>query len=210
MPWPRRRVLVVIPIALAVIAAEVVVEVRVLSPLPLPTTTIDLPDDLVAAPGTPQSVQPPSTGSFSLVTDDGESLAASDANTPRPIGSVAKTMTALLVLQAHPLRPGVAGPELAMTADDVALYEQAVAAGGSAVPVRAGELLSERDLLLALLLPSANNIADTLARWVAGSVSAFTARANSEAAALGLRATHFDDASGVSDRTVSTAADLVV
>ena len=97
-----------------------------------------------------------------------------------------------------------------MTNADVARYQQALAAGGSNLRVRAGEVLTERDLLLALLLPSADNIAETLAVWVSGNRAAFIARLNATAAAMGMHHTHFADPSGLSPRTVSTALDLVM
>ncbi len=136
-------------------------------------------------------------------------LAAQDAEVVRPIGSVAKTMTALAVLAAHPLGAEEEGPVLTMTADDVALFRDALAVDGSSLPVTAGQRLSERRLLLGLMLPSANNLAETLGRWVSGSHDAFVVRLNALAATLGMASTHFDDPSGFSPRTVSTAADLV-
>jgi D-alanyl-D-alanine carboxypeptidase (penicillin-binding protein 5/6) len=97
-----------------------------------------------------------------------------------------------------------------MTIADVVLYRRALAQDGSAVPVRAGEVLTERDLLLAMLLPSANNIAETLAVWVSGNRGAFIARLNATAAAMGMDNSHFADPSGFSARTVATASDLVL
>jgi D-alanyl-D-alanine carboxypeptidase (penicillin-binding protein 5/6) len=61
----------------------------------------------------------------------------------------------------------------------------------------------------ALMLPSANNIADTLAIWAFGSVDAYTDYANSYANTLGMKSTHFADASGYDPATVSSAVDLV-
>jgi D-alanyl-D-alanine carboxypeptidase (penicillin-binding protein 5/6) len=58
-----------------------------------------------------------------------------------------------------------------------------------------------------MLIPSGNNIADLLARWDAGSVTAFVAKMNAAARALGLRQTRYADASGADPATVSTAAD---
>jgi D-alanyl-D-alanine carboxypeptidase (penicillin-binding protein 5/6) len=80
---------------------------------------------------------------------------------------------------------------------------------GSSLSVASGEQFTERQLLLALLLPSADNIAETLAVWVAGSQSAFVTDLNTEAQALGMTQTSFADVSGLSPQTVSTAADLV-
>src|SRR5579875_1996043 len=95
-----------------------------------------------------------------------------------PIASMAKTMTALLVLRAHPLRPGRSGFTMTVTSRDVRDYHRRVARGESTVPVRAGEKLTERQALAALLLPSANNIAIMLARKVAGHVKSFVHRMN--------------------------------
>jgi D-alanyl-D-alanine carboxypeptidase (penicillin-binding protein 5/6) len=77
------------------------------------------------------------------------------------------------------------------------------------VPVAAGEQLTEREALQALLLPSANNIAAVLARWSAGSMDRFVARMNATARALGMTHTRYTDPSGYDDATVSTAADQV-
>src|SRR5262249_10193617 len=77
----------------------------------------------------------------------------------------------------------------------------------SVVSIAAGEQLSERQALQALLLPSANNIAAVLARWVAGSTDRFVARMNATARSLGMTRTRSPDPSGYDPATVSTAVD---
>jgi len=126
-----------------------------------------------------------------------------------PIASVAKVMTAYLVLRDHPLRPGEDGPTLTLTGVDVDDTDRRRGRGESIVPVAAGERLSERQALLALLLPSANNIAAVVARWDAGSPERFVARMNAVARSLGMTHTRYTDPSGYDDATVSTAADQV-
>jgi serine-type D-Ala-D-Ala carboxypeptidase (penicillin-binding protein 5/6) len=126
-----------------------------------------------------------------------------------PIASVAKVMTAYVVLRDHPLRPGEDGPAITLTGADVADTERRSRRGESVVAVAAGEQLTERQALQALLLPSANNIAIALARWDAGSVHRFVARMNATARALGMTRTRYTDPSGYDDATVSTAADQV-
>src|SRR6202022_5172618 len=96
------------------------------------------------------------------------------------------------------------------TEQDVATYLADLGDGQSVVPVKAGEQLTEFEVLEALLIPSGNNIAETLARWDAGSVAAFVAKMNERAAALHLRHTTFADPAGVSTQTVSTPTDLLV
>jgi serine-type D-Ala-D-Ala carboxypeptidase (penicillin-binding protein 5/6) len=125
------------------------------------------------------------------------------------IASVAKVMTAYVVLRDHPLRPGEEGPTITLTDADVADTERRAGQDESVVPIAAGEQLTERQALQALLLPSANNIAAVLARWDAGSVDRFVARMNATARSLGMTQTRYTDPSGYDDATVSTAADQV-
>jgi D-alanyl-D-alanine carboxypeptidase (penicillin-binding protein 5/6) len=128
---------------------------------------------------------------------------------PAAIASVAKVMTAYLVLRDHPLRPGEDGPTITLTDADVADTDRRRRQRESVVPIAAGEQLTERQALQALLLPSANNIAAVLARWDAGSVDWFVARMNATARLLGMTRTRYTDPSGYDDATVSTAADQV-
>jgi D-alanyl-D-alanine carboxypeptidase (penicillin-binding protein 5/6) len=182
---------------------------RVLRTLPAPRLDLDLPATLTLAPEALPPIPLPVGGSFDLVSSDLGQLAAQAPTAVLPIGSVAKVMTALVVLAQEPLIGDAPGPTYVITEQDVAIYQQVVAEDGSNVPVAVGEQFSERQLLLALLLPSANNIAETLGVWVAGGQTAFVGLLNSEAETLGMTQTHFADASGYSPQTVSTAADLI-
>ncbi|HYW27889.1 MAG TPA: hypothetical protein VE953_27200 [Terriglobales bacterium] len=136
-------------------------------------------------------------------------VAATPSARPLPIASVAKVMTALLTLEQRPLRVGDQGPVLTITEQEVADYRDQVAKGGSTVPVVPGEQLTEYQALEALLLPSANNIAILLARWVGGSVPAFLTEMNARAQALGMTRTTYTDPSGLDPTTVSVPEDLV-
>ena len=125
------------------------------------------------------------------------------------IASVAKVMTAYLVLRDHPLQLGEDGPTITLTDADVADTDRRLRQRESVVAIAAGEQLTERQALQALLLPSANNIAAVLARWDAGSVNRFVAQMNDTARSLGMNHTRYTDPSGYDDATVSTAADQV-
>jgi D-alanyl-D-alanine carboxypeptidase (penicillin-binding protein 5/6) len=126
-----------------------------------------------------------------------------------PIASVAKVMTAYVILQDHPLPADGSGPDLAVQPSEAAAYPSQVRDGDSLVPVVAGEKLTERQALEALLLPSADNMAWILARWDAGSQAAFVARMNATARRLGMTSTSYTDPSGLDPSTASTAADQV-
>ena len=151
----------------------------------------------------------PAAGQAAFIETGGSRIEAGPDQHPAPIASVAKVMTAYLVLRGHPLRPGEVGPTITLTAADVADTERRSDLRESVVPIAAGERLTELQALQALLLPSANNIAAVLARWDAGSVAGFVARMNATARSLGMAHTRYTDPSGYDDATVSTAADQV-
>ena len=129
--------------------------------------------------------------------------AASPHEQPVAIASLAKVMTAYLTLQRYPLSGEQDGFTILITEEQA----RAEARGQSVVAVRAGEQLTERQLLEALLIPSGNNIARILATGVAGSETSFLAAMNAEARALGMEHTIYTDPSGFDPSTVSTAAD---
>jgi D-alanyl-D-alanine carboxypeptidase (penicillin-binding protein 5/6) len=137
----------------------------------------------------------------------GSQIHAGPNQHPAPIASVAKVMTAYLVLRVHPLKVSEDGPTITLTEADVADTERRGNRGESVVPVVAGEQLTELQALQALLVPSANNIAAVLARWDAGSIARFVARMNETARSLGMDDTRYTDPGGFDDATVSTAAD---
>lgn len=137
-------------------------------------------------------------------------LATHGSDAPLPTASTIKILTALAVLQQQPLGAGQDGPLLTLTATDVASYDKYVAEDGSVVRVVSGEQLSERQALEALLLPSANNMAETLARWAFGSIGSYLTYANTYARTLGMTATTVTDPSGFLPTTLSTAHDLTL
>jgi serine-type D-Ala-D-Ala carboxypeptidase (penicillin-binding protein 5/6) len=111
------------------------------------------------------------------------------------------------VLADHPLAPDQDGPSVTVTGADVATELQDQNTDQANIQVAAGEVLTERQMLEGMLIHSANNFADLLADWDAGSVPAFVVKMNAAARALGMTQTTYSDASGFSTQTVSTAAD---
>jgi D-alanyl-D-alanine carboxypeptidase (penicillin-binding protein 5/6) len=151
----------------------------------------------------------PAYGQAAFVQTGESQIQAGPNQHPAAIASVAKVMTAYLVLRDHPLSPGQDGPTITLTDADVADTDRRRRQQESVVSIAAGEQLTERQALQALLLPSANNIAAVLARWDAGSTDRFVARMNATARSLGMTHTRYTDPSGYDDATVSTAADQV-
>lgn len=199
---PRRAALTLLGLVAALVLLAVV---QLLRPVPAAAARLELASS-TRLPGSPALPFP--YGTEAIVAVQGVAVMASSGGAaPIPIASVTKMMTALVVLRDRPLELGASGPSITVTPADVATYEADAASGDSVVPVRAGERLSELEALEGLLIPSGDNIADLLARWDAGSTSAFVGRMNALARRLGLRHTHYAGVSGVDPATVSTAAD---
>lgn len=150
----------------------------------------------------------PAQGQAAYVIGAGPLHASPDTHRAA-IASIAKVMTAHLVLRAFPLAGGQSGFTMTVHAPDVADWQRRVDRGESTVPVRLGERLTERKALLALMLPSANNVAIMLARRVGGSVAHFVHRMNRRAGQLGMHHTGYTDPSGFDADTTSTPTDQV-
>jgi D-alanyl-D-alanine carboxypeptidase (penicillin-binding protein 5/6) len=163
-----------------------------------------------AAEGVAPALPWPARGAGAVGASDVGLLATGGPTTPQPMFSVAKIMTALVLLEDKPLGVGEPGPVITVDAADVAVYQKRLAAGESVVKVAAGEQLSEYQALQGLLIPSGNNVAELLSKWDVGSEAAMVAKLNARAQALKLLSTTFDDVSGVSTKTQSVPAELVV
>ncbi len=152
------------------------------------------------------SVSWPQQGQAALLLGNGRP-AASPHEQPAPIASLAKVMTAYLILERYSLSGAQDGFTITVSPAQAQAEAQDAAQGQSVVAVRAGEQLTERQLLEALLISSGNNIAQMLATQVAGSETRFVAEMNAQARALGMDHTTYGDPSGFDPSTVSTAAD---
>ncbi|WP_210481443.1 D-alanyl-D-alanine carboxypeptidase family protein [Naasia sp. SYSU D00948] len=136
-------------------------------------------------------------------------LAASGEQGPFPMASITKVVTALVVLDAKPLAAGEQGPAIEFTQADIEAYNEVLAQNGSLQPVRPGLVLTQRQVLETVLIPSANNYAISLARWAYGSVDGYLAAARAWLDAHGLEDTTVVDTNGLSAGNTSTPADLV-
>ena len=153
----------------------------------------------------------PSDGSIAAIGAVGYGVLASNGSSQFPTASTAKLITALTVLKKMPLQLNETGPTITITSNDVNIYNNYLSQDGSVTKVVVGEQISEYQALQALLLPSADNIADTLAIWAFGSLQNYQLNATQEIQSLGLSNTVVGtDASGLSPTTLSTPSDLVL
>jgi len=150
--------------------------------------------------GKPEETGPPQlrARAWVLVDPRDDAVLASSASGRRlAIASATKLMTALVALEELRPKQTLRAPAY-----------QALAAE-SLLGLRAGEKMTVRDLLYALVLASANDAAATLAEGTSGSVARFVRRMNREARALGLDDTSFANPIGLDDPdNYSSAADL--
>lgn len=138
-------------------------------------------------------------------------LASTEGQKPVPTASTTKLMVALAVLKKYPMGAGQTGQVITITQADVDRYNEYVAQQGSVVQMAVGQQVTQYQALQALLIPSANNVADALAIWAYGSMSAYHQAAGQIATDLSMTQTQFGgDAGGLSPKTVSTAHDLVL
>jgi D-alanyl-D-alanine carboxypeptidase (penicillin-binding protein 5/6) len=148
----------------------------------------------------------PRSGQAAIVLGTGRPASSPDEQ-PVPIASLAKVMTAYLTLERYPLGGAQDGFTTTVTEAQARAEAQDASQGQSDVAVKAGEQLTERQLLEALLIASGNDIARMLAAHAAGGQARFVAEMNAKARALGMDHTIYTDPSGFDPQTVSTAAD---
>ena len=135
----------------------------------------------------------------------GQLLWSSGGNTERPIASITKVMTALIVIGAGNLNRKIRVPKSV-----IAYVTKYGANSAGLVP---GQVLTAGELLHALLLVSACDAAYTLATAYGPGLPAFIAKMNATAARLGLTHTHFTSPDGLpyptETSTYSTPAELL-
>ncbi|MFD5265454.1 D-alanyl-D-alanine carboxypeptidase [Streptomyces sp. NPDC058335] len=192
-------------VLLLVIAFAIAQAVR-----PLPATALTLTaQDSYTFEGSKLALPWPSEGQGWMDVDGIGTMDSFGDQKPVAIGSVAKTMTAYVVLKGHALKTGEDGPDI--TVDAIAEKEGGYNQSGESTlnSVKAGDTLTLQQALSAIMIPSANNIARLLARWDAGSEGAFVEKMNAAAKELGMTNTKYTDPSGLKETTVSTAEDQV-
>ncbi|MFG3659365.1 D-alanyl-D-alanine carboxypeptidase [Streptomyces sp. NPDC047706] len=177
---------------------------------PLPTPTLELTaEESYSFEGDGAGLPWPGEGQGWMDVNGIGTMGNFGEQKPVAIGSVAKAMTAYVVLKKHPLKSGEEGPKIPV--DALAEKEGGYNLDGESTlnTVKEGDQITLRQALSAIMIPSANNIARLLARWDSGTEAAFIKKMNEAAEELGMENTTYTDASGLKESTVSTAEDQV-
>ncbi|MFC6834736.1 D-alanyl-D-alanine carboxypeptidase family protein, partial [Streptomyces goshikiensis] len=192
-----------------VLLAVILAVVQLVRPLPDPKLTMTAKKTYTFDGGAPAMPWPKEGQAYMAAAGLG-TVGSFGEQKPVAIGSVAKAMTAYVILKGHPLKKGEKG---AMIDVDKAAVEDGKkeSEGESTVnTLKEGGQISEYDALAAIMIPSANNVARLLARWDAGGdQEAFVKKMNDAAKELGMTNTTYTDPSGLDATTVSTAEDQV-
>jgi D-alanyl-D-alanine carboxypeptidase (penicillin-binding protein 5/6) len=203
----RRRMAIALSVVVLLVLAAVAVA-RVDAPAPIAAVMASMPSTFHVA-SAPVALPWAASGESAAAVPSIGIDVTSGPETSVPIASLTKLMTAYVILHDHPVGSSQNGPNIAMTQTDVNDFENDTVEDEANAQVALGEVLTERQLLQGLLVHSANNLADTLARWDAGSIPAFVAKMNHTAASLGMDQTHYADPSGFDESSKSTAGDLL-
>ncbi|MDX5572845.1 D-alanyl-D-alanine carboxypeptidase [Streptomyces sp. ID01-9D] len=196
-----RRVKIWTPLVLLLLIVFAIVQV--MRPLPEPSL------ELTAKPtytfeGGATKLTWPGQGQSAVMVDGVGSLGSEGAQKPAPIASVAKVMTAYVILEEHPLKGDEEGEKITV---DQKAEDESKRPDESTAPLSEGQELTQRQMLQLLMIPSGNNAARLLARWDAGSEDAFIEKMNEAAKDLGMTGSTYTDPSGLEKTTVSTATD---
>lgn len=160
-------------------------------------TLLISPPKALAAPQWPDSVSIEADAGILMDADTGTILYGKDIDTPYYPASITKMLTALIVLKHCSMDELVE-----FSHDDVYNVE----AGSSSAGVDEGDVLTVEDCLYGLMLASANECANALARHVSGSREAFAELMNETAKELGCTGSHFSNPSGLNDENHYTTA----
>ncbi|WP_411573999.1 D-alanyl-D-alanine carboxypeptidase [Streptomyces fradiae] len=196
-----RRVKIWTP--LVILLVIVFATVQLLRPLPEPSLALSA-EPAYTFEGGALKMPWPTEGQGAVEVEGVGVIGTYGPQKPAPTASVAKAMTAYVLLRDHPIKDKDAGPKLVI---DQLTEDQASNPDWSTAPVEKGQEYTQGELLQLLMVRSANNVAHFLARWDAGSEEAFIKKMNDAAKDLGMTETTYTDASGFDKGTVSTPKD---
>ncbi len=205
--WVRWIVLTVCALVVIVVVFGAV---QLAGGTPSPKLSGALPVSLTSVPQPTGGALPwPTTGEAGMEIPGVVTFPPVGSTSPVPIASITKLMTTLVLLKDHPLQLGQQGPTITVTAPIMTQYAADVANQDSLIPLTLGEQLTEYQAIEAMLVPSADDVAQLVAQWDAGSQTAFVAKMNAQAKSWGMTGTTFADVSGVSSGSVSTVPDVL-
>lgn len=211
----RRRIAGSIAALLVVAVIAVYASLTLTAPVGSAIAAVQRPD--AAAPGA-AAIALPADGesAVSIAGADGYLgptadgiFASSGGDAPRPMASISKLITAMVILNAKPLGASGTGPTITFGRADAALYDKYYVMDATIASMPAGSSMSEYDAIETMLVVSACNYAEAMADWAFGSNTAFLSAARTWLSAHGLTGTTMVEPTGIDPRNTSTPSDLI-
>lgn len=214
----RRRAWLVVAVVFAVLVAALggYSAWALTAPTEAPAATSAAPRVIVPAAAV---IALPNEGASAISVAGAEAYLGPDAagiwmtagsEEPRPMASLTKLITALVVLDAHPLAHATdPGPTITFGKRDHDLYDKYYLMGATIAPMPTGVRMSQHNALSAMLVPSASNYAEAVATWAFGSPWGFARAAEAWLAKNGLTGTRVVEPTGIDPRNTSTPRDLI-
>ncbi|MDX3063111.1 D-alanyl-D-alanine carboxypeptidase [Streptomyces clavifer] len=196
-----RRVKIWTPLVLLLVVVFAIAQA--VRPLPEPALVLSA-DPTYTFGGEKLDMPWPAEGQGAVEVEGVGTIGSYGTEKSAPIASVAKIMTAYVILQGHPITGKQDGEEIVV---DETAGEEANRPDESTAPIKEGQKYTQRQMLQLLMIPSGNNVARLLARWDAKTVDAFVGKMNAAAKDLGMTKSVYTDPSGLEATTRSTPAD---
>ncbi|MER6719453.1 D-alanyl-D-alanine carboxypeptidase [Streptomyces halstedii] len=198
-----RRVKIWTPLVLLLLIIFAIAQA--VRPLPDPTLTLS------AAPtytfgGEKLAMPWPEEGQGAVEVEGVGAIGSYGKEKSAPIASMAKVMTAYVILKDHPITGKQTGERIEV---DAQAGKEADSTDESMATIKEGDTYTEYQMLQMLMIPSGNNVARLLARWDAETEEAFVEKMNAAAKDLGMTKSTYTDPSGLKSSTVSTPADQI-
>lgn len=132
--------------------------------------------------------------------DSNRIITGENINTVKSVASISKIMTAILAIESGKME------------DKVTVGDEILAAYGSGIYIKEGEILTLKDLVYGLLLRSGNDASYAIAKYVGGSVDNFVKKMNEKAIEIGMKNTTFNNPNGLDEDkgNYSTAYDMAI
>ncbi|MEU5801942.1 D-alanyl-D-alanine carboxypeptidase [Streptomyces sp. NPDC047804] len=196
-----RRVKIWTPLVLLLLIVFAIAQA--VRPLPEPALTLSA-DPTYTFGGEKLDMPWPEEGQGAVEVEGVGTIGTYGKEKSAPVASVAKIMTAYVILQGHPITGKEDGEQIVV---DAKAGEEADRPDESTAPIKEGQKYTQRQMLQLLMIPSGNNVARLLARWDATTEKAFVEKMNAAAKDLGMTNSVYTDPSGLESTTRSTPAD---
>ena len=205
--------LIAVVVVIAVVATYV--SLTLTAPVGAAAATVHRPDfvspaaAVIALPKVGEAAVSVSGADALLGTTADGVFASSGGNSPMPMASISKLITALVILNAKPLGTSGNGPTITWSKADHDLYDKYYLLNATIAAMPTNSTMSEHDALETMLVVSACNYAEAMADWAFGSNAGFVSAARRWLKANGLTGTTMIEPTGVDARNTSTPSDLI-